>query len=54
MLFRSLDLRLGQRIGVSTFLETIPARNDSENLGAYISVIGINWQSFGTEVSFWF
>ena len=49
-----LDLRLGQRIGVSTFLETIPARNDSENLGAYISVIGINWQSFGTEVSFWF
>jgi hypothetical protein len=49
-----LDLRLGNRIGVSTFLETIPDRNNQGNLGDYVRVLGLGFQSFGTEVAFWF
>lgn len=49
-----LDLRVGQRIGLSSFLEAIPSRNQSENLGDFIRVIDIGWQCFGTEVTFWF
>ncbi len=49
-----LDLRLGNRIGLSAFLETLPARNHSENFGDYIRVLDIGFQSFGTEVTFCF
>jgi len=49
-----LDLRLGNRIGLSAFLETIPARNTSENFGDYIRVLDIGFQSFGSEVTFCF
>ncbi|MFZ5479431.1 MAG: hypothetical protein ACOZNI_21885 [Myxococcota bacterium] len=49
-----LDLRLGNRIGISSFLETLPARNRAGNFGDYIRVLDIGFQSFGTEVTFCF
>ncbi|MFT5681065.1 MAG: hypothetical protein ACI8RZ_001971 [Myxococcota bacterium] len=49
-----LDLRVGNRIGLSTFLETMPILRNSPNLGEYTNVAGISFQSFGTEVTFWF
>ncbi len=49
-----LDLRLGNRIGLSTFFETIPDRNQSENFGTYTRILGLGFQSFGTEVTFCF
>ena len=49
-----LDLRVGNRIGVSSFLETMPSMRDSDNLGNYIRIASIGFQSLGTEVSFWF
>lgn len=49
-----LDLRLGNRVGISSFLETLPARNQSQNMGSYIRLLGIGFQSFGTEVTFCF
>ena len=48
------DLRIGNRIGVSTFLETMPALRNSANLGDYVFFAGVGFQSLGTEVSFWF
>lgn len=53
-LHAGLDLRLGERIGFSSFLETLPAHADNQNLGTYIRVAGIEFQSLGTEVSFCF
>lgn len=49
-----LDLRMGNRIGLSAFLETLPARNDADNFGDYLNVFDIGFQSFGTEVTFCF
>ena len=49
-----LDLRVGNRIGGSVFLETMPALATSENLGSYVRVGSINFQSLGTEVTFCF
>lgn len=49
-----LDLRLGNRIGFSTFLETIPDRNKSDNFGSYVKVLGLGFQTLGTEVTFCF
>ena len=49
-----LDLRIGNRIGMSTFLETIPDLNTSENLGHYVRIDTFRFQSLGTEVTFWF
>jgi len=48
-----LDLRVGQRIGLSTFLETMPDYVNSPNMGSYVFVI-TSWQTLGTEVTFWF
>ncbi|MBN2801254.1 MAG: hypothetical protein JXX28_19090 [Deltaproteobacteria bacterium] len=48
------DLRLGNRIGISAFLETLPALSQSENLGEYYYGLGISFQSLGSEVTFWF
>lgn len=48
------ELRIGRRIGVSTFLETLPDFNNSENMGSYIRPFGLGFQSWGTEVAFWF
>lgn len=49
-----LDLRVGNRMGMSAFLETIPDLANSPNLGTYTRVFGIGFQSLGTEVTFWF
>jgi hypothetical protein len=49
-----LDLRIGNRIGTSVFLETIPDLAKSQNLGNYIRVFSINFESLGSEVTFWF
>ncbi len=49
-----LDLRLGNRVGLSTFLETIPDRNNSDNFGNYVRVLGLSFQTLGTEVTFCF
>lgn len=49
-----LDLRVGNRIGLSTFLETIPDLALSPNLGEYVFIFGVSFQTLGTEVTFWF
>lgn len=49
-----LDLRLGNRVGLSSFLETIPSLRSSQNIGNYLWLFGLQWQTFGTEVTFWF
>ncbi|MCA9569755.1 MAG: hypothetical protein KC656_18050, partial [Myxococcales bacterium] len=46
-----LDLRLGNRIGISAFLEHEPSLRRSNNLGAYTRLLGTDWDSFGTEVT---
>lgn len=48
------DLRLGNRIGIDAFLETLPTRQNSANIGRHVRVLGINWQSLGLEVSLCF
>ena len=50
-LHTGLDLRIGNRIGLSAFLETMPALNNSNNLGAYLYIGNLPLQSFGTEVT---
>ncbi len=49
-----LDLRVGNRVGMSAFLETLPSLRNSENLGDYVTFAGIGFPTFGTEVTFWF
>ena len=49
-----LDLRLGNRIGFSTFLETMPSLRRSRNMGDYLFVAGVGFQTLGTEVTLWF
>jgi len=49
-LLMGFDLRLGNRIGFSVFLESYPTLDRSENIGTYIRPIGIPFQSLGTEV----
>jgi hypothetical protein len=48
-----LDARVGNRIGLSALVETLPSFAQSRNIGSYAQVI-FAWQSFGTEVTFWF
>lgn len=49
-----LDLRIGNRIGMSTFLETMPDLANSDNLGDYIRIGSLGFQGLGNEVTFWF
>lgn len=49
-----LDVRMGQRIGVSMYLESMPSLNRSPNMGQYFGLAGIRFQSLGTEVTLWF
>ncbi len=49
-----LDLRAGNRIGLSAFLETVPDLRRSPNIGDYVTLFGIEWHTLGTEVTFWF
>ena len=53
-LHAGLDLRVKNRIGLSFFLESMPALKNSDNLGEYLILGSIELQSFGTEVTFWF
>ena len=46
-----IELRMGNRIGMSGFLETIPSLRRSNNLGEYLRFAGIGFQTFGTEVT---
>jgi hypothetical protein len=48
------DLRMGNRMGLAAFIETLPSLRNSPNLGDYITPAGIGFQSFGTEVTLWF
>lgn len=48
------EVRIHNRIGVSMFLETMPALRNSRNLGSYLTLGSFNFQSFGTEVTFCF
>jgi hypothetical protein len=48
------DLRLGNRVGVSAFFESIPSLRQSRNFGQYLYFIGLPWQTFGGEVAFCF
>jgi hypothetical protein len=49
-----LELRIGNRIGTSLFLETIPSLRDSQNLGQYLTITSVRFQAIGTEVTFCF
>jgi hypothetical protein len=46
-----LDLRLGNRIGMAVFLETIPSLSSSDNLGSYLTIGSVEAHTIGTEVS---
>ncbi len=48
-----LEMRVGNRIGASVFLENMPAFNDSERIGTFLDW-GLDFHSFGAEVSFCF
>ncbi len=48
-----LDLRVGERMGYSVFLETMPALRNNNNFGAYAQ-FGLPFQCLGIEVGFWF
>lgn len=53
-LHAGLDLRLGERIGLSAALETMPTLYSSDNIGTYLRFAGIEFHSVGSEVTFWF
>lgn len=48
------DLRLGNRIGFSAFLESLPSRDRSQNIGDYTRILGVPFHSWGMEATFWF
>lgn len=45
------ELRVGNRLGVSAFLETLPSLRRSANMSDHVRVLGIGFQSLGTEVT---
>ena len=49
-----LELRLGNRVGISSFIEALPAYSESRNFGTHVTFANIRFQSFGTEVTFCF
>jgi hypothetical protein len=49
-----LELRLGNRVGIASFVETLPGYSESRNFGTHVTFAGIRFQSFGTEVTFCF
>tara|TARA_Y100001934_G_scaffold176426_1_gene208958 strand:- start:831 stop:1193 length:363 start_codon:yes stop_codon:yes gene_type:complete len=49
-----LELRISNRMGVSLFFETIPSLEDSPNMGDYIDLGFVEFESLGTEVTFCF
>lgn len=49
-----LELRVKNRIGVGVYLETIPALATQQNVGSYLNLGIVRFQTFGAEVSFCF
>ncbi len=49
-----LELRVKNRIGVGVYLETIPALASDRNIGNYLNLGLLRFQTFGAEVSFCF
>lgn len=49
-----LEIRVANRVGAAVFLENMPAFNDSDRIGDFIDPFGIEFHSFGAEVSFCF
>lgn len=49
-----LDLRVGNRVGVSAFVENMPAYNDKDTLGQVVETGLVDLHCLGTEISFWF
>ncbi|MFN3197554.1 MAG: hypothetical protein ACE366_03885 [Bradymonadia bacterium] len=49
-----VELRMGNRIGTSFFLETMPAFSNSTNIGEFFQNDVIDFHSFGAEVTFCF
>lgn len=47
-----LDLRMGH-LGMSTFLEALPALSDSPNLGTFVHIGPFYFSTAGMEVAFW-
>jgi len=50
------ELRVKNRISLIAFVETLPALENEDNIGTYITIpiVGLRFQSFGVEVSFCF
>ena len=48
-----VDLRMADRIGLSTFLEWLPGFTNSPNLGTFVRVGFFNASTVGSEVTFW-
>lgn len=48
------ELRVGNRLGASVFLENMPAYNGTTRMGTFLSNDIIEFHSFGAEVSLWF
>ncbi len=46
-----LDLRLGNRIALGGFVETMPIFSDSKNLGSFLDIGSVELHAMGTEVS---
>ncbi len=49
-----LEMRVANRVGATVFLENMPAFNDSDRIGDFVDPFGIEFHSFGAEVSFCF
>jgi len=49
-----LEMKVANRIGAAVFLENMPAFNDSTRIGSFVDLFGIDFHSFGAEVSFCF
>lgn len=49
-----LEMKVANRIAAAVFLENMPAFNDSTRIGDFVDLFGIEFHSFGAEVSFCF
>ena len=50
-----LELRVGNRIGASVFLESAPALNDAPSVGTYLNLLDLlKFHTLGAEVTFCF
>ena len=48
------DVRIGNRVGLGMFLESLPVLRNSNNIGQYAAIGTLRFQTFGTEVTFCF